>query len=327
MRLIPVRRQLIRSLPAAALAAVAPISRAQESYPSRPVRLVVAYPPGGPVDTLARALAQPLGDDLGQPVVVENRPGAGGVIGSDHVAKSQPDGHVLLFGSTPLTIQESLLKKLPYSILKDFTAISNMAEGPQALVVGNDVPVNSVRELIDYARAQKGKLNFASPSTGGSNHLAAEMFKTMGKFEATHIPYNGNAPAEIDLIAGRVAFMFGAFSSSMAQAERGRLKVLGVSARKRMATAPNVPTISEVLPEFEVMSWYGVLGPARMPPAVTQRVNAGIGKVLALPEMRKRLLTMDLEPAPGSASHFDEYLRRNAALWATVIRDGNVRVD
>ena len=322
-----IRRQLIRSIPAAAFAGNGVAALAQDNYPSRPVRLVVAYPPGGPVDTLARTLAPPLGEYLGQPIVIENRPGAAGVIGSDHVAKAQPDGHVLLFGSTPLSIQETLLKKLPYSILKDFTAIANMAEGPQALVVGNDVPVSSVRELIEYAKAQKGKLNFASPSTGGSNHLAAEMFKTMGGFEATHIPYNGGAPAEIDLIAGRVAFMFGAFSNSMAQAERGRLKVLGVSSRQRMSTAPNVPTIAEVLPQFEVMSWYGVLGPARMPSAVTQKINAGIHQALALPEMRKRLATMDLEPAAQSADHFDDYIRRNTAMWAKVISEGNVKAD
>jgi tripartite-type tricarboxylate transporter receptor subunit TctC len=249
------------------------------------------------------------------------------VIGSDLVTKAAPDGYTLLFGSTPLSIQETLLPKLPYSVLKDFTPIANMAEGPQALVVGNSVPVNSVRELVDYGKAQNGRLNYASPSAGGSNHLAAELFKSTAGFQATHVPYKGGAPAEIDLIAGQVTFMFGAFSSSMAQAERGRLKVLGVSSRKRMAKAPDVPTISETLPGFEVVSWYGVLGPPGLPPAITARLNTEINRIVASPDMRRRFTAMDLEATPWTAEQFGDYIRQNTAMWAKVIKDGNVKAE
>ena len=319
-------RRRALALGALALAADRP-AFAQAGYPNKPIRLVVAYPPGGPLDVLARSLAQPLGEALGQPIVVDNRAGAGGVIGSDHVAKAAPDGYTLLFGSTPLSIQETLLPKLPYSVYKDFTPIANMALGPQALVVGNSVPANSVRELIDYGKAQAGKLNYASPSAGGSNHLAAEMFKSMAGFQATHVPYKGGAPAEIDLIAGQVTFMFGAFSSSMARAERGRLKVLGVSSKKRMAKAPQVPAIAETLPGFEVESWYGVLGPAGLPPAITNRLNAEIDKILGSEEMKKRFAAMDLEATPWSPAQFSEFIRQNTAMWTKVIKDANVKVE
>lgn len=319
------RRQLLGAL-AMSMAAV-PQTFAQNAWPNKPIRLVVAYPPGGPLDVLARSLAQPLGEALGQPVVVDNRAGAGGVIGSDYVAKSAPDGYTLLYGSTPLSIQETLLPKLPYSVYRDFTPIANMALGPQALVVGNSVPVNSVKELIDYGKSQSGRLNYASPSAGGSNHLAAEMFKSMAGFEATHVPYKGGAPAEIDLIAGQVSFMFGAFSSSMAQAEKGRLKVLGVSSRKRMAKAPNVPAIAETLPGFEVESWYGILGPASLSPVITTRLNAEINRILGSEDMRKRFIAMDLEATPWTSTQFSDHIRQNTSMWSKVIKDANVKAE
>ena len=300
---------------------------AQSAWPNRPLKLVVAYPPGGPLDVLARSLAQPVGEALGQTIVVENRAGAGGVIGSDFVAKAAPDGYTLLFGSTPLSIQETLLPKLPYSVHKDFTPIANMALGPQALVVGNSIPVNSVKELIDFGKSQNGRLNYASPSVGGSNHLASEMFKSMAGFDATHVPYTGGAPAEIDLIGGQVTFMFGAFSSSMAQAEKGRLKMLGVSSKKRMAKAPQVPAISETIPGFEVESWYGVLGPSGLSSAITTRLNTEINRILGSEDMKKRFVTMDLEATHWTASQFTDYIRQNTAMWAKVIKDANVKAD
>ena len=319
------RRKLLAAI--AMSLASGPGAFAQSAWPNRPVKLVVAYPPGGPLDVLARSLAQPLGEALGQTIVVENRAGAGGVIGSDFVAKAAPDGYTLLFGSTPLSIQETLLPKLPYSVYKDFTPIANMALGPQALVVGNSIPVNSVKELIDFGKSQNGRLNYASPSVGGSNHLASEMFKSMAGFDATHVPYKGGAPAEIDLIGGQVTFMFGAFSSSMAQAEKGRLKMLGVSSKKRMAKAPQVPAISETIPGFEVESWYGVLGPSGLSSAITTRLNTEINRILGSEDMKKRFVTMDLEATHWTASQFTDYIRQNTAMWAKVIKDANVKAD
>ena len=319
------RRKLLAAI--AMSLASGPSAFAQSAWPNRPLKLVVAYPPGGPLDVLARSLAQPLGEALGQTIVVENRAGAGGVIGSDFVAKAAPDGYTLLFGSTPLSIQETLLPKLPYSVYKDFTPIANMALGPQALVVGNSIPVNSVKELIDFGKSQNGRLNYASPSAGGSNHLASEMFKSMAGFDATHVPYKGGAPAEIDLIGGQVTFMFGAFSSSMAQAEKGRLKMLGVSSKKRMVRAPQVPAISETIPGFEVESWYGVLGPSGLSSAITTRLNTEINRILGSEDMKKRFVTMDLEATHWTASQFTDYIRQNTAMWAKVIKDANVKAE
>ena len=319
------RRKLLAAI--AMSLASGPSAFAQSAWPNRPLKLVVAYPPGGPLDVLARSLAQPLGEALGQTIVVENRAGAGGVIGSDFVAKAAPDGYTLLFGSTPLSIQETLLPKLPYSVYKDFTPIANMALGPQALVVGNSIPVNSVKELIDFGKSQNGRLNYASPSAGGSNHLASEMFKSMAGFDATHVPYKGGAPAEIDLIGGQVTFMFGAFSSSMAQAEKGRLKMLGVSSKKRMVRAPQVPAISETIPGFEVESWYGVLGPSGLSSAITTRLNTEINRILGSEDMKKRFVTMDLEATHWTASQFTDYIRHNTAMWAKVIKDANVKAE
>ena len=300
---------------------------AADPYPVKPIRLVVAYPPGGPLDVMARTLAEPLGKGLGQPVIVDNRAGAGGVIGSDLVSKAAADGYTLLFGSTPLTIQETLLAKLPYSIARDFSPIAKLAEGPQVLIVGNAVPARTVRELIDYAKSQDGKINYASPSAGGSNHLAAEMFKLMAGIKATHIPYKGGAPAEIDLIGGQVTFMFGALTGSLRQAERGRMRVLGVTSKKRMPGAPEVPTIAETLPGFEVVSWYGVLGPPGLPEAIVGRLNSEINNVMNQPDMSKRLVTLDLEATPGSAAQFGAYLRQNTAMWGKVIKDAGITAE
>ena len=334
MRIAPIRRR-------AALRAIARIatglaigsalmsgaSAQVGDYPNKPVRLVVAYPPGGPLDTMARMLGEQLGNALGKPVVVDNRPGAGGIIGSDLVAKAPADGYTLLFGSTPLSIQETLTPKLPYSAARDFTPIAKMAVGSQMLVVGNSVPARSVRELIDHARSLDGRMNYASPSAGGSNHLAAEMFKLMGGFKATHVPYKGGAPAEIDVIGGQVLFMFGAVSSSMRQVEAGRLRALAVTSKERMPSAPNVPTLAETLPGFEVVSWYGVLGPAGMPPGVVSRLNTEINRIIVQPDMKKRLLALDLEPTPGTPVQFGDYLKQNIGMWARVIKDAGVTAE
>lgn len=321
-----VRRAALLTLGCIALLASLGSTHAQ-GYPNKLIRLVVAYPPGGPLDIMARTLVEPLGLALGQPVIVDNRAGAGGVIGSDAVAKASPDGYTLLFGSTPLSIQETLVAKLPYSALRDFTPIAKIAEGPQALVVGTSVPVRNVRELIDYAKAQDGKLNYASPSAGGSNHLAAEMLKIRGEFKATHIPYKGGAPAEIDVIGGQVTFMFGALTSSLRQVESGRLRALGVTSKQRFPTAPDLPTIAETLPGFEVVSWYGVLGPPGMPTAIVVRLNAEINKVMDHPDMKKRLAALDLEATPGTPAQFGEYIKQNTAMWRKVIKESGATAD
>ena len=327
------RRVTLRALAGVAASALASLvlvgsAGAQVGdYPNRPIRLVVAYPPGGPLDVMARLIAEPLGRALGKTVFVDNRPGAGGIIGSDAVAKAPADGYTLLFGSTPLSIQETLTPKLPYSAARDFSPIAKLAEGPQLLVVGMSVPVRTVRELIDYAKSLDGKMNYASPSAGGSNHLAAELFKSMGGFKATHVPYKGGAPAEMDVIGGQVSFMFGAVTSSLRQVEAGRLRALGVTSKQRVPNAPDVPTIAETLPGFEVVSWYGVLGPAGMPRAIVERLNAEINRIVLEPDMKKRLIALDLEATPGTPAQFGDYLKQNIAMWAKVVKESGVTAE
>ena len=265
------------------LLAAGPLVHAQSpaAYPLKAIQLVVAYPPGGPVDVVGRFLAERLTQLLGQNVFINNRAGAGGIIGTEFVARSAPDGYTLLLTSTPLAIQETLYKKLPYAALRDFSAIAEVARGPQMLVVGLSIPATSVRELIALAKSQPGKLSYASPSTGGANHLAAEMLKTMAGIDAVHVPYKGGAPAELDLIAGRVAFMFHSLPAAMQQVKAGRLRALAVTSVRRTSAAPDVPTVAESgLPDFEVSSWYGVVGPAGLPAEVVARLNADINKAL-----------------------------------------------
>jgi tripartite-type tricarboxylate transporter receptor subunit TctC len=325
MKHLGLRRLLLAGI--AGLALTGAVAAQAGDYPGKPIRLVVAYPPGGPLDILARVLSEPLGRALGQPLIVENRAGAGGVIGSDYVAKAQPDGYTILLGSTPLAIQETLYPKLPYSATRDLTPIANLAEGPQVLVVGSAVPVKTVQELIDYGKKQNGKLNYASPSAGGTNHLAAELLKLRGGFQATHIAYKGGAPAEIAIISGDVSFGFGALTGSLQQVRQGRLRALGVTSKARWPSAPDVPAIAETLPGFDVSSWYGLLGPAGMPPEVVQRLNGEVNKVLAEPAMKKRLVELDLLPAPGTPAQFGTYIRQNIGMWGKVVKDAKITVD
>lgn len=306
------------------IAASGPAAAQGAAYPVRAIRLVVAYPPGGPVDLIARLLAEPLARGLGQPVIVENRAGAGGVIGTDAVAKAAADGYTLLLGTTPIAIQETLIPKLPYSALRDLSPVALIAEGPQILVVGAALPVRSAAELIEYARAQDGKLNYASPSAGGANHLATEMFKARAGFKAAAVHYNGNGPAEIALIGGHVGFMFTSLTSSLPQVESGRMRALGVTSKKRLANAPDIPAIAESLPGFDATSWFGVLGPARLPAAVIERLNLEINKVIEQPDMKKRLTALYLEAPPRSPGEFDAFIRQNIASWAKVIKDAGV---
>lgn len=294
------------------------------AWPTKSVRLVVAYPPGGPVDQVARFLAEPLGRNLGQPVVIDNRAGAGGVIGTDHVAKSAPDGYTLLLTSTPLAIQETLNAKMPYSGLRDFTPIAKVAEGPQLLLVNGTSPVRSVREFIEYAKAQDGKLNYSSPSTGGANHLATEMLKARVGIKALGVPFNGGSPAEIALMGGQVDFMFSALTTALPHVETGRMRALGVTTLKRLATLPNMPTIAETVPGFEATQWHGVVGPANLPKPITDRLNAEITRVMEHPDMKKRLVSQYLEFTPESPAQFAEFIRQNTALWAKVIKDAGI---
>ena len=311
-----------------AVTSLMPVHDALAQYPARPLRLVVAYPPGGPVDIVARTLGQAMTGALGQAVVVDNRAGANGIIGSEHVARAAPDGFTLLLTSTPLTIQESLYKKLPYSALRDFTYLAAAGSGPQMLVVHEAVPAQNLRELIALAKAQPGKLNFASPGAGGANHLAAEMFKTMAGIDATHVPYKGFAPAEADLLGGRISFMFSSLPAAMQHVRSGRLRAIGVTSTQRARSAPDVPTLAEAgLPGFEVSSWYGVVGPAGMAPDVIAKVNAAVNTALESATMKERLAALGVEAPPSTPDQFAEFIRRDIGKWARVVKDSGATAD
>src|SRR4030095_5020494 len=272
------------------LALVSPLACAQ-TYPTKPIRLVVPFPPGGATDILARDVAQKLSDAWGQSFVVDNRPGAGGNIGSELVAKAAPDGYTLEMGTVGThAINASLYAKMPYDHVKDFVPVILVAGVPNVLVVNPSVPVNSVAELIAYAKANPGKLNFASSGNGTSIHLSGELFKVMAGVQITHVPYKGSAPALQDLLGGQVQLMFDNLPPSLPQIKAGKLKALAVTSTTRAAALPDVPTMAESgLPGFEASSWFGVLAPAGTPPAIVAKLNAEIGKWLASPEAKEKL--------------------------------------
>jgi len=324
-------RWLIRALAtfASLVACAVPQAIAQgAAYPDRPVHLVVGFPPGGPVDVVARALGVELEKLLGQPVVIENRGGAGGIIGTEYVARAAPDGYTLLLATTTLTIQETLYNNLSYSALRDFTLVAGIAAGPQVLIVNKDVPAKNLQELIALARSKPGQLNYASPSTGGANHLAGEMLKTMAGIDVMHIPYKGGAPAETDLIGGRVTFMFASLPAALARVKAGQVRAIAVTSTKRVEAAPDIPTLAESgLPGFEVSSWYGVAGPANMPRDVVVRLNAAVNQALSAAQMKERMTQLGVEGTPATPEQFGDFIRQDTARWAKVIKESGAKPD
>jgi tripartite-type tricarboxylate transporter receptor subunit TctC len=313
---------------AALLALSASCAWAQE-YPTKPIRLVVPFPAGGTTDILAREVGQYLSVSLGQPVVVDNRPGAGGNIGADLVAKSPPDGYTLLMGTVGThAINASLYAKIPYDHVKDFAPVILVAGVPNVLVVNPSVPVNSVQELIAYAKANPGKLNFASSGAGTSIHLSGELFKVMAGVKMTHVPYKGSAPALQDLLGGQVQLMFDNLPPSLPQIKGGKLRALAVTSTTRAPALPDVPTIAESgLPGFEASSWFGILAPAGTPPAIIAKVNAEVDKWLASPEGKEKLVAIGANAGGGSPEDFARHIQAETAKWAKVVKDSGAKVD
>jgi len=313
---------------AAALVCFATGALAQ-AYPNHPIRLVVPFPAGGTTDILARDAAPRLTEVLGQPVVVDNRPGAGGNIGADLVAKSQPDGYTLLMGTVGThAINPSLYAKMPYDHVKDFVPIVLVAGVPNVLVVNPSLPVNSVADLIKLAKSKPGSINFASSGNGTSIHLSGELFKTMAGVEMTHVPYKGSAPALTDLISGQVQVMFDNLPSSLPQIKAGKLRAIAVTSLKRSPALPDVPTISESgLPGFEASSWFGLLAPAGTPAAVVARLNAEVNKWLQSAEGREQLLAQGAQAAGGTPEQFVAHIRAETDKWAKVVKASGAKVD
>ena len=300
-----------------------------QSYPTKPIRLVVPFPPGGATDILARAVAVKLTDTWGQPVVVDNRPGAGGNIGSELVAKAAPDGYTLEMGTVGThAINASLYAKMPYDHVKDFAPVILVAGVPNVLVVNPSLPVNSVQELIAYAKANPGKLNFASSGSGTSIHLSGELFKVMAGVQMTHIPYKGSAPALQDLIGGQVQLMFDNLPPSLPQIKAGKLRALAVTSATRSPALPDTPTIAESgLPGYEASSWFGVLAPAGTPPAIIAKLNAEIGAWLATPEAKEKMLALGANAAGGTPEDFAKHIAAETAKWQKVVKESGAKVD
>jgi tripartite-type tricarboxylate transporter receptor subunit TctC len=301
-----------------------------QSYPAKPIRLVVPYPAGGPLDIMARAIGQKLTEAWHQPVVVDNRAGAGGNIGADLVAKSAPDGYTLLMGAVATqAINPALYSKIPYDAARDFAAVALVAQVPNILVVNPAVPVKSVRELIELARAKPGTLNFASGSTGSTGHLAGELFKTMAGVDMVHIPYKGAAPATTDLLAGQVQLMFDNLANALPNVKAGKLRALAVTTLARSPAVPDLPTIAESgLPGFDLTTWFGLLVPAGTPPEIVAKLNAEVVRALNSNDMRERLQRMGAEPpANNTPEHFAAFIRSEAAKYAKVVKSSGAKVD
>jgi tripartite-type tricarboxylate transporter receptor subunit TctC len=326
------RRQLFARLLSGALAGLVLTSvRAQApapDFPTKPMRMVVTFTPGGAPDIIARILGERFTASWGQPVIIDNKPGSGGNIGSDFVAKSAPDGHTLVVGTVGThSINGSLYAKMPYDMVKDFAPVSLVATTPNMLVVNNDVPARTLRELIELGK-REGKMSFASSGSGTSIHVSGELFKSMTGIDMTHIPYKGRAVAIPDLLGGRVTMMFDNMPSSLPLVREGKLRALGVTSLNRASAAPEIPTISESgLPGFEAVSWFAVFAPAGTPRAVVDKLQLEIARILRLPEVSKRLLDLGLEPIGSSPDELAAYQRTEIIKWAKVVKDSGAKAE
>jgi tripartite-type tricarboxylate transporter receptor subunit TctC len=300
-----------------------------QPYPSKPIRFVVPYPAGGPLDTVARLLAQKVSESTRQPVVVDNKPGAGGNIGADAVAKSPPDGYTILMGAVAThAINPTLYASMPYDAIRDFAPVTQIASTPNVLVVNPSVPAANVRDFIAYARANPGKLNFGSGSTGSAGHLAGELFKTLAGVDMTHVPYKGAAAAMNDLLGGQIQLMFDNLASSLAQVRAGRIRALAVTTSKRSALAPDLPTIAESgLPGFDISTWFGIFVPAKTPREAVDRLHAEFTRALAAPDVREKMLNLGAEPVASQPEEFAAYIRAESEKYARVIKASGAKAD
>jgi len=313
----------------ALLAAAMSVPVGAQAYPSRPVKLVVPFPPGGSLDITGRLIAQRLSEMWGQAVVVENKPGAGGNIGADFVAKSPPDGYTILLGALSThAVNPNLYAKMPYDAVKDFAPITLIAITPNVLVVNAAAPVNNVKEFIAWTKANPGKLAFGSGSNGSAGHLAGELYKVETGTDAVHIPFKGGAPATQALLAGDTQFMFDNLANAMAQVKAGKLKALAVTTAQRSPLVPELPTMAEAgLPGFDISTWYGLFAPAGTPAAIVGKWNADVTKILTTPDVRAKLMADGAEPAPDTPEQFAQMISRELAKYARIIKASGAKVD
>jgi len=323
-------------LPLLAGLGLQPLAQAQD-YPNKAIKFVVPYPPGGPLDGIARLMADKMKDGLGQPVIIENKPGAGGNIGANQVAKSDPDGYTIVMGAVAThAINPNLFSNIPYDPIKDFAPISLVASVPNVLVLNTEGAarnsIDSVGALVAYAKANPGRLNYASGGNGSAGHLAGELFKTLAKVNIVHIPYNGAAPAQLGLLAGQTDLMFDNLASATPNIRAGKLKALAVTTQKRAAALPELPTIAEAgsaagLKEFDINTWFGVLAPAQTPQPIVERLNREITKALQSDEIKERMARMGAEPAPTSPQQFGDLIASELKKYAAIVKASGAKVD
>ena len=299
-----------------------------QSYPSKPVRILVPFPPGGGTDIVARAIAQKLTESLGQTFVVDNRAGAGGTLGSETAAKSPPDGYTLAMAtSSTHGVAPSLYPKLGYDPIADFAPVTLVATTPFVLVVHPALPVKTVPELIALARREPGKLNYGSAGNGSSNHLTVEMFDMMANVKMTHVPYKGSGPALVDLMAGQVDLLINDMSSLINYVNAGKMRALAVTSVKRNPALPKVPTIAETLPGYDAEAWYGVIAPAKTPAPIVAKVQEEIVKLLRTTDLKDKLLSQGLDAVGDTPAEFRAYMQRDIAKWAKVVKASGARID
>lgn len=302
---------------------------AQADYPNKPIRLIVQFTPGTSTDIIGRLVAQKLTEAWGQPVIVDNRPGAGAIIGTEAAAKSPPDGYTLVMAvSSAFGINPGLVPNLPYDVLRDFALVSNVVMTPQTLVVPGTSAVNSVKELVAQAKARPGALNYGSLGSGSTSHLTMELFRSTAGIQLTHVPYKGSPPAYTDLFSGNIQLMFDAVPAVLPHAKSGKLRALAVGSSARSPFMPEVPTVAESgYPGFEAVGWIGIAAPAKTPEAVLDKINAEIAKFLATADMKERLAGLGVTPAGDSRAHFTSFVRSEIAKWGKLIRDAGVKAD
>lgn len=305
---------------------LAPVALSQ-TYPSKPVRIMAPFSPGGPVDITARMLAQKLGERFGQPVVVENRVGASGMIGAEQVAKSPPDGHTLLANASIHVIVPSLFSKMTYDPLRDFAPITVVSTSPLVLVITPTLPVRNAKEFIALAKTRSGDLSFGSSGPGSSTHLTAELLKSVTGTNMVHVPYKGQGQAITDVITGEIQFMFNSPSAVGGFIKAGRLRVLAITSEKRSSQLPDVPTFTELGYKGMVTgSWYAIWAPAKTPEAIVSRLNTEIVRIVNLPDVRQRIIEMGGEPIANSAAEFDAFQKAEMTRWAKIIKQAGVEV-
>lgn len=301
---------------------------AAQSYPSKPIRLIVPFPPGGGMDLVARMLSQKLAERLGQQVVVDNRGGANAIIGTDLAAKAAPDGYTIVLAlPASVAVNPSLYRNLPYDPQRDLAAVSQLTSIALLLTAHPGFAANSVRDLVQLAKSKPAQLVFGSSGSGGSSHLAMELFKSMAHVEMTHVPYKGGGPALNDLVGGQIPLYAGPMITALPFVKSGRLKALGVTSRKRSSILPEVPAIAETIAGYESDSWQGVLAPKRTPPAIIELLQKEIAAILRQPEIRERLAGQGAEPLGTTPAEFDAYIKTETAKYAKVIRDARISAE